>query len=132
MRLRCYNIDITDREEMKMKASEIMYYAPVNNTDFDKVAEIAKSISENGWNGAPILVSASHGVLITGSHRIAAIKELDFDPDELGDIAEDVDDIIDAWCEENEAIIDDIDFGNLSPVFAGTWVEQYKDEIAEW
>lgn len=115
-----------------MKASEIMCYEPINDTDSDKVTEIAKSISENGWKGAPILVSASLGMLITGSHRLAALKEIDVDADDLGDIAEDVDDIINAWCEENDACIDDIDFSNLSSVFAGTWVEQFKDEITEW
>ena len=43
-----------------------------------------------------------------------------------------VQDIIDAWCEANDASIDDIDFSSLANVFAGTWVEQFKDEITEW
>jgi len=118
-----------------MKASEILYYASVNDTDKQRVDDLAASINANGWQGAPILVMESMGMLITGSHRLAALKALEddgFDIDDLGDVAEPVDDIINAWCEENDACIDDIRFDSLSDVFAGTWVEQYKDEIEEW
>ena len=55
----------------------------------------------------------------------------DLDVDDM-EVAEDVQDIIDAWCEANDASIDDIDFSSLANVFAGTWVEQFKDEITEW
>lgn len=120
-----------------MKANEIFFFAPVNEVDEKKVRDLVESIKANGWTGAPILVSVAHGTLITGSHRLAALRTLDADMDwdgdldDLGDIAEDVDDIIDAWCEENDNTIDDIQFDNLSSVFAGTWVEEYKDEIEE-
>lgn len=73
--------------------------------------------------------------MITGSHRLAALKSLDddmFDLDSLGDVAEPVDDIINAWCEANNTTIDDIRFDCLADVFSGTWVERYKDEIVEW
>lgn len=120
-----------------MKATEIINYITINETNAQRVAEIKASIMANGWQGAPILVSAAHNCLITGSHRLAALKdiyddELDFDLDSLGDVAEDVDDILDAWCAENDASIDEILLNNLSSVFAGTWVESYKDEIVEW
>lgn len=119
-----------------MTAYDIIYYAPINKTNKDKVRVIADSILENGWNGMPILVDEAHGMLITGSHRLAALKllndETEDDLDNLGDIAEDVSDIIDAWCEENDAVIDDIDFSNLSAVFSGTWVEEYASELEEW
>ena len=118
-----------------MKASKIMYYKKINNTDPDHVHEIAESVRINGWQGAPILVMESFGILITGSHRLAALKELEddlFDIDGLGDVAEPVDDIINAWCESNDCVIDDIRFDCLSEIFADTWVEQYKDEIVEW
>lgn len=117
--------------DIQMIASEIMYYTPINKTDPRKVSEIIDSITANGWHGSPILVSTSHGRLITGSHRLEALKSLDFDPDDLGDVAEDVDDIIDKWCEDNDSTIDDIDHSDLAQIFRGTWVEQYKDEI-EW
>ena len=119
-----------------MTATEIMYYCPVNGVDQSRVDDIAESIRVNGWTGAPILVSEVCGMLITGSHRLAALRELaddiDFDLDALGDVAEPVDDIIEQWCEDNDACIDDIRFDCLADIFAGTWVEQYKDEIVEW
>lgn len=118
-----------------MKAREIMFCFPINSADPDKVSELANSIKTNGWRGAPILVCQDHNHLITGSHRLAALEMLaddGFDIDSLGDIAEPVDDLIDKWCEENDTTIDDIRYDYLSEVFAGTWVEQYKNDIAEW
>lgn len=120
-----------------MKATELMNYYGINAVDEKRVKEIKESILENGWVGAPILVCESLVCLITGSHRLAALKAIyendwDVDLDSLGDVAEDVTDIIEAWCIENDATIDDVPYNNLSAVFAGTWVEQYADEIEEW
>ena len=39
-----------------MKFDEISCYATVNATDGAKVAELAESMKENGWKGAPSLV----------------------------------------------------------------------------
>lgn len=116
-----------------MTYNEIKYFAAVNDVDSNRVHSIADSIRENGFVGAPILVCAASGLLITGSHRLAALTELSEteDVDDL-EVAEDVQDIVDTWCEANEASIDDIDFSSLCNVFAGTWVEQYKEEIVEW
>lgn len=118
-----------------MKATDILYYSQINDTDINRVAEIVESIRNNGWVGAPILVFEAAGMLITGSHRLTALNTLydeGFDIDDLGDVAEPVDDIINAWCEENDTCIDDIRFDCLSDIFTGTWIEQYKDEIVEW
>lgn len=120
-----------------MTALEIIGYNPINAIEAAHVDSIKKSILADGWNGAPILVCATHDMLITGSHRLAALKDIydnewDFDLDSLGDVAEPVDDILDAWCEENDCTIDDIPYDCLSQVFSGTWVEQYKDAIVEW
>ena len=120
-----------------MKATDIMSYSQINETDKTYVDEIKASILANSWQGSPILVCESQGRLITGSHRLAALKDIydnewDFDLDSLGDVAEPVDDILDAWCEENDCTIDDIPYDCLSQVFAGTWVEQYADNIIEW
>lgn len=119
-----------------MNAYEVINLIPVNDVDNTRVKALAESIKENGWQGAPMLYSEAHGMLITGSHRRAALEMLEQDDDvdlyELGEVAENVDDIIDAWCEENDATIDDVPFDNLSELFAGTWVEQYKDEIEEF
>lgn len=118
-----------------MKAREIMFCSPINSADPEKVSQIANSIKGNGWVGAPILVCLDHNCLVTGSHRLAALEMLEdegFDIDSLGDIAEPVDNLIDQWCEENDTTIDDIRYDCLADVFAGTWVEHYKNEIEEW
>lgn len=120
-----------------MTAMDIINYNAINDTVAARVAEIKSSIMANGWQGAPILVCEAHNMLITGSHRLAALKDIydnewGFDLDSLGDVAESVDDIIDAWCEKNDCTVDDIPADNLSAIFTGTWVEEYKDEIAEW
>lgn len=120
-----------------MTAIEIINYTPINEAESTHVAEIKASIMDSGWQGAPILVCETHNMLITGSHRLAALKDIydnewDFDLGSLGDVAEPVDDILTVWCEENDCTIDEIRFDCLSTVFAGTWVERYKDSIAEW
>lgn len=120
-----------------MTANEIINYIPVNSTYADHVFEIKNSIMENGWQGCPILVSEAHNRLITGSHRLAALQDIsnnewDFDLDSLGDVAENVDDILDAWCEEHDCTIDDLPYDDLCAIFSGTWVEQYADDLKEW
>jgi len=51
---------------------------PVNETDNKKVDEIRKSLKQNGWIGEPIVVADSPNgtAALTGSHRIAAAREL--------------------------------------------------------
>lgn len=117
-----------------MKYDEIASYAELNATDEAKVAELAESMKQNGWQGAPILV-CNMG-LVTGSHRLAALAKLDvegFDGEALyTDVAEDVTDEINAYCEREGIGYDGIQFDNLRTVFEGTWVEEYKEEIVEW
>lgn len=106
----------------------------VNDVDEKKVSEIKKSILANGWQGAQILYTDLG--LVTGSHRLAALQEIEETGDDddvlFEDIAEDVTDIINSYCEEHDIYWDELDFGNLGEIFAGTWVEEYKDEIREW
>ncbi|MBS6976206.1 MULTISPECIES: ParB N-terminal domain-containing protein [Gordonibacter] len=118
-----------------MKYSEIASYAGINAVDAGKVADLAESIKANGWQGAPILV-CNMG-LVTGSHRLAALAELDadlgYDGDALDqDVAEDVTDEVNAYCEREGIGYDEIRFDRLRDIFAGTWVEEYKDQIVEW
>lgn len=118
-----------------MNAYDVIKLYPVNDVDRNKVDSLKKSIGGMGWEGAPILVSEAHGMLITGSHRRQALIELDdegFNIGSLGDIAECVDDLIDEWCTENECTVDNIQFDRLKDLFGGTWVEKYKDDIVEW
>lgn len=106
----------------------------VNDVDEKKVSEIKESILKNGWHGAPILYTNLG--LVTGSHRLAALREIEEtgeDDDVLfEEIAEDVTDIVNEYCESHDTYWDELDFGNLGEIFAGTWVEEYKDEIREW
>lgn len=113
---------------------EISSLPTVNDVNHDKVEALKKSILSNGWKGAPILYTNMG--LVTGSHRLVALQEIEEtgeDDDVLfEDIAEDVTDIINSYCESHDTYWDELDFGNLGAIFAGTWVEEYKDEIREW
>lgn len=104
----------------------------VNEVDQNKVEEIKKSIMANGWQGAPILYTNLG--LVTGSHRLAALQEIEEtgeDDDVLFEnIAEDVTDIVNDYCEKNDMTWDELDFSYLREIFTGTWVEEY--EIREW
>ena len=118
-----------------MNAYDVINLYPVNDVDRNKVEALKNSMRVSGWKGAPIFVSEAHGMLITGSHRRQALIELDdegFNIGSLGDVAESVDDLIDAWCTENECTFDNIRFDCLSDLFGGTWVEKYKEYIEEW
>lgn len=118
-----------------MRYSEIKCYEAINKTDAAYVRELADSVLADGWTGAPMLVDAESGRLVTGSHRLAALQlievedeDSDIDIDALGDIAEDVSDIVGAWVEPGN----DLEYDELGKVFAGTWVEEYASEINEW
>lgn len=109
----------------------------INETDPDKVAALAKDIEANGWDmGAPAILyyDAGNGPnLITGSHRCAAAKILDLLGD--GDIeinAVDVTDAVDAYCDEHDCTLDEIDYSNLSAIFSGTEYEQEARRNEEW
>lgn len=115
---------------------DIKSFYTVNDTRAEQVEAIAQSIKENGWQGAPILTYGDYR-LITGSHRLEALEAL-YDDEEVGnglfsaDIAEDVTDLVDAYLAKNDIDFDDIDFADLGGIFAGTWVEEYANEIEEW
>ncbi len=106
----------------------------VNDVDDKKVEEIKNSILTNGWKGCPILYTDLG--LVTGSHRLAALQSIEKTEDYNDvldeEVAEDVSDIINDYCEKNDTYWDEIDFSYLRDIFAGTWVEEYKDEIEEW
>lgn len=106
----------------------------VNDVDEKKVSEIKKYILKNGWKGAPILYTNMG--LVTGSHRLAALQEIEEsgeDDDVLfEDVAEDVTDIINDYCSSHDTYWDELDFSSLRDIFSGTWVEEYADSIDEW
>ena len=119
-----------------MTYENIECMALINDVNSNRVTEIAESIRENGFTGCPILVM--NGQLLTGSHRLAALRQLaeeGFDVDGLGDVAEDVTEIAAENMrkyEEENGWCPDIDYSNIGWMLAGSWVEKYKEEINEW
>ena len=96
----------------------------VNDVDENKVEKIKQSIIKNGWQGCPILYTDLG--LVTGSHRLEALKKIEKEEESIDildeNVAEDVSDIINEYCEENGIYWDEIDFSNLRDIFTGTWV----------
>jgi hypothetical protein len=128
--------------------ADIDWMREINETEKDKVNELVESLLAKGWQGAPILFHSRWG-LVTGSHRFAALSKLydmlqsaeDIDIETMNhidfvlfetDIAEDVTDIVDGYCKREDIPFDWFPFDVLKPVFTGTRIEQYKDEIEEW
>lgn len=120
----------------EMTYMQISCYATPNDTDRKHVDEIAQSILKRGWDGAPILVDSVQGICLTGSHRMAALEKLaddtDMDVDDMT-VALDVHDILEDWYDSQDPdTIDELPLDNLSAIFAGTEVEEYKDQLPEW
>lgn len=120
----------------EMTYMQISCYATPNDTDRKHVDEIAQSILEHGWDGAPILVDSVQGICLTGSHRMAALQHLaddtDMDVDDMT-VALDVHDILEDWYDSQDPeTVDELPLDNLSAIFAGTEVEEYKDQLPEW
>lgn len=127
------------------KADEVLGMAIINDVDTDKVAELEKSMMENGWVGMPILYMGN--MLITGSHRVAALNNIeeryyDMDEKELEqynrlfeneNVCYDVTESYEAWLEKNEdARYDYFEYDNLRKYFEGTEVERWEEELIEW
>ena len=120
----------------EMTYMQISCYATPNDTDRKHVDEIAQSILKHGWDGAPILVDSVQGICLTGSHRMAALQHLaddtDLDVDDMT-VALDVHDILEDWyASQDPDTVDELPLDNLSAIFAGTEVEEYKDQLPEW
>lgn len=120
----------------EMTYMQISCYATPNSTDRKHVDEIAQSILQHGWDGAPILVDSVQGICLTGSHRMAALQHLaddtDMDIDDMT-VALDVHDIIEDWYDSQDPdAVDELPLDNLRAIFAGTEVEEYKDQLPEW
>lgn len=111
-----------------MTGYEVIDMELVNRTDSNKVNEIAESIKANGWSGMPILTYGN--VLITGSHRVAALRSLyEEDFDISFECARDITGLVEELGIEEEDLFNNTD--SLRHLFAGTWIEEYKNEC-EW
>lgn len=110
-----------------------MYF--INEVEENKVNKIAESMKVNGYVGCPILVWNDQ--LLTGSHRLAAMKQLEDEGYDISDweVAEDVTDIVEenfSRFEEENGWQKDVDFSDLGWLLKDSWVEEYKNEIEEW
>jgi len=74
-------------------------YNPINDVDIDKVNDIKKSIIKNGWEG---IIFTTGDYLLTGSHRIEALKALANDDIEISFEIIDLYEEFEAYCERNE------------------------------
>ena len=124
-----------------MNYFDIETYIPINRTKKEKVNSLVESILANGYQGAPMLTWGN--TLVTGSHRLAALHQIESMLDAAADdadwdeyerlsrilendkIALDVTEII----EESE---EELQYDDLERVFAGTEIEKWKSEIEEW
>lgn len=113
----------------------------VNDTDDKYVKELVKSMIEKGWQGAPILYTNLG--LVTGSHRMEALDRINemysndeiteqqarvLDEVQIIDVTEEIND----FCEKEGYCWDNLPLDDLSKIFEGTYIERYKDDIAEW
>lgn len=118
-----------------MTYDKISHMYTINEVDENKINEIAESMKENGYVGCPILIFNDQ--LLTGSHRLAALKQLEDEGFDVfdWDVAEDVTDLVNEAFEKFEdenGWARDLDYSDLGWMFKGTWVEDYKNEIEEW
>ena len=120
---------------------KISGFSEINNVDENKVNQLINSMLGQGWQGAPILYCDLG--LVTGSHRIAALKKIeemyindDLTLEESRVLDEvkiiNVMDEINDYCEKTGYTWNGIDFSGLGEVFEETYIEQYKNEIVEW
>lgn len=54
----------------------------LNDTDQNKVGQIAQNMERDGWQGRPILVivMGNEKIALTGSHRLAAADQAEIQP----------------------------------------------------
>lgn len=118
-----------------MTYEEICCKAFISDVEEAKVNQIAENIKKNGFVGCPILIWNDE--LLTGSHRLAALRKLASEDIDVydWDVAVDVSEIANEnflKFEEENGWQRDIDFSDIGWLLKDSWVEQYKDEIEEW
>lgn len=121
--------------------SEIVGYNPLHSTDDKKVSELKANLLQKGWTGMPILIASGWGELVTGSHRLVALKEIWEDMEE-GNLEESAFDFSSVMVECVQDILDEaiaqddefcgVEYDHLRQYFAGTRIEQYKNDLNEW
>ena len=120
---------------------ELRKYEPLDEIDEARLASIKSAMLSGAFSCPPLLLWESRGVIVTGSHRVAACDQLyreanmtkNLDSAEYAAVLDmqipaiDVSEIMDAIGD-----IDGIQYDNLSAIFGGTWVEAHASQNKEW
>jgi len=127
---------ITDKNIQIVHPSYFTGMVVINPIDNKKVEKIKESLIKNGFDSKnPILIYDDLGdeKLITGSHRMKAIKELSEEGYDIDIPIIDVSNEVDNFFEKNNSGWEDIDYSNLRHIFEGTPIEKYKGYLeSEW
>lgn len=108
-----------------MKATEIMFYAPIEEADQKEVNKIVSAIYETGKFETPILVSQTFGIIVYGTNQFEALKKIekndfDFNFNALGDeVAINVDNALEEYCKKNNCTAYDADFEAIAKEVLG-------------
>ena len=136
-----------------MLYNEIKDYPSINDTDIAKSHCLAQGMIRDGWIGCPIIIF--HDALLTGSHRLAALKEVELMwfsgklkhyPSVLcQDVALDLTEDIELHLADKNigfiapgiymnpnGLIFKLSYFDIGWLLEGTPVEIYKKEIKEW
>jgi hypothetical protein len=110
------------REVVKMKIfADSIAHAPLNDIDNLKKEVIKKSLLDNGYMGEPIAYCANG--LLTGSHRLAAAKEIDAEIEVI-----DLTEYVNMWCENNDASYTDIQFDVIDEMTITEIIKYFTEE----
>lgn len=114
--------------------SEILTVDMINSVDEEKVNELMENIKANGYIGAPIFVHAGINQLVTGSHRLEALKRLAEENEDLYtiEVAIDVSKLVDNALNREGRTYQEIDYSDIGWMFEGTELEQFASETEEW
>ena len=99
--------------------------------DLEKLATLTESIEEKGWQGVPLVIWGVYGQLLTGSHRFAAARALEWDYTEIPTIdiemvfAEAGLDFEAALVEEGNPSFDQWDFARVLDKLPEEIIEKY-------
>ncbi|MDU6347593.1 MAG: ParB N-terminal domain-containing protein [Clostridium sp.] len=114
--------------------SEILTIDMINAVDEEKVNDLMESIRVKGYVGAPLFVHAGINQLVTGSHRLEALKRLAEENEDLYDteVAIDVSEMVDEALTRDGRTYAEIDYSDIGWMFEGTELEQFESETEEW
>lgn len=91
---------------------EMFYTNLINEVDQNKVNEIKESMKKNGYVGTPIFYTEY--ILLTGSHRYEALKQLADEEIEIEFNPIDLTNLVEEYLAENDETHMDIEFDEIN------------------